>query len=398
VDIIYRINDALIFTPSLFKLHAPDQEIKLSNKETDLLDRLCKDAGNVVQRNELLDFLWPRQDSANTNLNRVVLSLRRKFETLGHNNVIETIPRVGYMVIASVSTITADEIKHDVVTKYQPLGKRRNLFYGLAAAIIITAGSSFTLYCTNERLHTPTQPEIISIHSRTASLYVVKNALNDERTIIKETLLSLSKSINEKDGHLSLLIGKQVISYAFMNKATKYTSNRVYLIKSDQPLQRQIDCITKDLAEQIKNKAIRGISNTDEKHVKIYFYSGCSQDAYYVETDQQRRVITNQGSNLIFATITGLDKERNILFKVDSIGTYERHADNSPINMKINHYMINTVDQNVLMDNPLIIRIISAYRAAGQTAVYIKLKNGLYYFNYMDGILLPIEIEKDNKK
>ncbi|WP_193354308.1 winged helix-turn-helix domain-containing protein, partial [Aeromonas finlandensis] len=179
MDIIYRINDALIFTPSLFKLHVPGREIKLSNKETDLLARLCKDAGNVVQRNELLDFLWPRQDSANTNLNRVVLSLRRKFDTLGYNNVIETIPRVGYMVIANISTITEDEIKHDVVIKNLPPTKRRTLFFGLTTTIIIAACSSFTFFFAYERPHPPTQPVLISTHSRTASLYVVKNAFQD---------------------------------------------------------------------------------------------------------------------------------------------------------------------------------------------------------------------------
>uniref|UniRef100_UPI00051B18CC hypothetical protein n=1 Tax=Aeromonas finlandensis TaxID=1543375 RepID=UPI00051B18CC len=199
----------------------------------------------------------------------------------------------------------------------------------------------------------------------------------DENIIIKETLQKLSKSINEKDGHLSLLIGEQAISYAFMDQEKKYTANRVYLIKNNKPLQSQIDCITTDLVKHIQNMAISDLSNVDEKQVKVYFYSECSPDAYFVETDQQRRVIHNQNSNMIFAAITGLDKEKNILFKLDSIGSYERNAgnsSNSPINMKIHHYMITHVEQNVLMDNPLIIRMISAYRAAGQTAVYIKLK------------------------
>ncbi|WP_419762147.1 hypothetical protein, partial [Aeromonas jandaei] len=74
------------------------------------------------------------------------------------------------------------------------------------------------------------------------------------------------------------------------------------------------------------------------------------------------------------------------------IGSYDRNIGKARISMEINHFIINVLDQDAIINNSLLINIISAYRSAGQTAVYIKLKDGIYYFNYMDGILLPMEI------
>ncbi|WP_323083775.1 winged helix-turn-helix domain-containing protein, partial [Aeromonas jandaei] len=305
MNIIYRINDVTIFIPSLCKLQAAEKEIKLSNKEAELLDRLCQKAGSIVLRHELLELLWPRQDSANASLNRVVSSLRRKFDALGHGNVVETFPRVGYLVSADIVIISQDEYQqenNDIQTHFT---EKRHLFYGWTTAII-TAFSIFTFLLTDNKSHQPVLPELISEHIKSTSVYIVKDSFKDEKSIIMDTLKHISKSIHLQDNHLSLLIGKKTISYISMNNKNKNTINRVYLIKDNQSIHEQISCITNELIRLNKNE--KNNLNINNTHVKIYFYSECGQDANYVETDQQRKVIYNKNNNLILATITGLDK------------------------------------------------------------------------------------------
>ena len=92
---IYKIAEDIFFSAAIFRISKGDKDIKLSNKEAELLEMLCDEAGTVIPRSKLQDALWPNQDNTDTNLNRQILSLRRKLESFGLMDAIDTIPRVG---------------------------------------------------------------------------------------------------------------------------------------------------------------------------------------------------------------------------------------------------------------------------------------------------------------
>ncbi|MGR3741485.1 response regulator transcription factor [Companilactobacillus sp. DQM5] len=76
-----------------------DQEIDLSKNEFKLLQRLLKDKGNIVTRNQLLSFMW--EDSRFVDDNTLTVNvnrLRKKIEDAGLNNYIVTKVGQGYIV------------------------------------------------------------------------------------------------------------------------------------------------------------------------------------------------------------------------------------------------------------------------------------------------------------
>lgn len=78
----YKIAEDIIFSAAIFKLSKGERDIKLSNKEAELLEMLCDEAGSVIARASCRKTLWPNQDNTDTNLNRQILSLRRKLNPL----------------------------------------------------------------------------------------------------------------------------------------------------------------------------------------------------------------------------------------------------------------------------------------------------------------------------
>ena len=73
-----------------------DQLVPLSRREFDLLERLVREPGSVVAKDELLDAVWGADEARDPNLVEVYVSyLRRK---LGRHR-IETVRGVGYRVV-----------------------------------------------------------------------------------------------------------------------------------------------------------------------------------------------------------------------------------------------------------------------------------------------------------
>ena len=69
----------------------------------DVLVHLASQAGEVVSKKQLLAATWDRQYVAETVLTRAVAELRRALGDNAHDpRFIETIPRRGYRLIASV--------------------------------------------------------------------------------------------------------------------------------------------------------------------------------------------------------------------------------------------------------------------------------------------------------
>ena len=49
----YKIAEDIIFSAAIFKLSKGERDIKLSNKEAELLEMLCDEAGSVIARGKL---------------------------------------------------------------------------------------------------------------------------------------------------------------------------------------------------------------------------------------------------------------------------------------------------------------------------------------------------------
>lgn len=82
------------------------ESIPLTLKSFKTLVLLVENSGHVVERTELLDYVWPNTFVEEANLTQQVFTLRKILGTdqTGHQ-YIETVPKLGYRFAASVSKV-----------------------------------------------------------------------------------------------------------------------------------------------------------------------------------------------------------------------------------------------------------------------------------------------------
>lgn len=83
---------------------------RLTGKSVAVLIELVRQAGNTVTRDELLDRVWTGRFTTPDVLNQAIKELRRAFgDDGGPNGYIETIPKVGYRLVARVRMLEASD-------------------------------------------------------------------------------------------------------------------------------------------------------------------------------------------------------------------------------------------------------------------------------------------------
>jgi len=74
-------------------------EVELSKNETKILFSLIEKKGNIVSRDDLMDALWQSNEFIDDNTLTVNINrLRRKLESIGVKNFLQTKRGQGYVV------------------------------------------------------------------------------------------------------------------------------------------------------------------------------------------------------------------------------------------------------------------------------------------------------------
>ena len=90
--------------PDLHRLSRGDDEVTLEPKAIEVLLELCREAGNVVAKDRLLDAAWPDIAVTEHVLTSTISDLRKAFRDNPRDpQVIQTISKRGYRLIAEVS-------------------------------------------------------------------------------------------------------------------------------------------------------------------------------------------------------------------------------------------------------------------------------------------------------
>ncbi len=91
----------------LQRLLRDGQIVPLKPKAYDLLGKLLAEPDRVLSKDELLNYLWPRQEVSEANLTQTIYELRQALgETAREASWIETVPRRGYRFKGAISTLT----------------------------------------------------------------------------------------------------------------------------------------------------------------------------------------------------------------------------------------------------------------------------------------------------
>ncbi|WBF44096.1 winged helix-turn-helix domain-containing protein [Serratia rubidaea] len=121
----YRINGQILFdmdSGSLSLLGLSDEPLPISNPSKRLLLLLIVHQGEQVSRELIFRKVWDDYGmvSSNNNLNQCVSKLRRVLKTLGiEEEVIITVPKVGFMLSRSVAIECDDEMQDSVAVTRQ---------------------------------------------------------------------------------------------------------------------------------------------------------------------------------------------------------------------------------------------------------------------------------------
>lgn len=90
--------------PSILRVTGAGREARLEARAMQVLVYLVEHAGNVVSRAELERELWPGRVVTEDSVTNAISKLRRVFgDDAHHPQVIETIPKSGYRLIAAVT-------------------------------------------------------------------------------------------------------------------------------------------------------------------------------------------------------------------------------------------------------------------------------------------------------
>jgi TolB-like protein/DNA-binding winged helix-turn-helix (wHTH) protein/Flp pilus assembly protein TadD len=92
--------------PNRHRLFRGDQIVALSPKAIQTLILLVENRGKLLERESLMDALWPHVIVEDANLTVAVSQLRKALNQNGDNaQFIETIPRVGYRFVADIGEV-----------------------------------------------------------------------------------------------------------------------------------------------------------------------------------------------------------------------------------------------------------------------------------------------------
>jgi DNA-binding winged helix-turn-helix (wHTH) protein/TolB-like protein len=179
-----------------FQLIVRGQPVELERKPLELLRCLLSRSGEVVRKEELLEAVWPGLTVVDASLATAVSKLRK---VLGEQEVIQTVPRVGYRIAVPVTHAIRPEIssgQHDPESlpaeTAVPQPQRgaswrvgqRGLFW-TGAAIALALPVSIGLVESRYRKPGPPEPSIVAIlpfqnASGNGSLDYLRSALPDE--------------------------------------------------------------------------------------------------------------------------------------------------------------------------------------------------------------------------
>lgn len=94
------------------RLTTDGELVSLPPKAVSLLTILLKHQGRAVEKEELMQTIWPDMIVEDSNLTQTVHILRKSLGKFPDSNImIETLPRFGYRLIADVSVIYPDQEK-----------------------------------------------------------------------------------------------------------------------------------------------------------------------------------------------------------------------------------------------------------------------------------------------
>ncbi|MDA9556604.1 winged helix-turn-helix domain-containing protein [Vibrio sp.] len=156
---IYKLSDAVVFDDNSGLLKSNDGEIQLSPRQSQLLQLLCKNSGEYVSKDSIINAIYSNRHPSNDVITKFVSLLRAKLLEANLENVIETRKSYGYKV---------NVIQPIIPSKKSHLLNNRFLYVFILSILVL--GIGYYIYLKEQQ--TPIAPGTISVKlSERASHY-----------------------------------------------------------------------------------------------------------------------------------------------------------------------------------------------------------------------------------
>ncbi|MBT8097384.1 MAG: winged helix-turn-helix domain-containing protein [Woeseia sp.] len=121
-------------------LVGPPGEIHIEPKVMQVLEQLAANAGEVVERDHLLETLWGGRAMSDEPLTRCVATLRRVLDDSAKEpKFIQTIPKRGYRLVCDVETLARSSEPASSGNESSPVGRRGLAAIGIAFLLVVVA-------------------------------------------------------------------------------------------------------------------------------------------------------------------------------------------------------------------------------------------------------------------
>lgn len=216
------------FDEAKWELHVDGRRIDVETKPLQILRELLLRPGDVVTKDELLDAVWPDVTVVEASLATAMTKLRRALGAgPAEDGVIETVPRLGYRLVAPVEVEFRGMSAIADVGDARATGRRRTVAAGVLALAVVGAWLAFVELSPRgaaapalAALPPPTQTEE-KIALRSLDLHAIENLLQRgwdpntpfdiERNGAMNTLLNICEWDPGHDRRKMLIIARTLL-------------------------------------------------------------------------------------------------------------------------------------------------------------------------------------------
>lgn len=277
----FIIDGSIAFEPANYKLTINNKDIRLSQKECQVLEILCCNSNTVVERVTFIEPIWGNSASGDIGLNKAILLLRRKFESHNLTSLINTIPRVGYSLNAIVTELSYSEddglisqsvddeqhISEDSEGAGNIQNKNKTLFFIAVIIFSLLSTGYFTLI----------KNDIVDIEEE------IDVGENKTYFTIEQPNLALlektNKLLNDENYYdFRALLSSKMLSIIFYNNRIP-VNQKAFLIDKGTDMHAQLVCIDEYLSKNMnydsdaQSDILKGMT-----HSIIQFYSTCHKN------------------------------------------------------------------------------------------------------------------------
>lgn len=397
----FIVDGRVTFEPGAFRLICKGREVILSQKETALLCCLCENNMKVVSRSELISTIWGESESSDIGLNKTILMIRRKLESFGILNGINTVSRVGYMLRLEVkgqqdtsSLARASECQNEVddiasveyerqfneteslenTTQSQRVTRNYILSFWLDLQKRFIVGLLFSLigsvtviaYYYNEKYHEHTFRDLVHKKIANGNVLYTKDVENPH---------ALDNSIKKMhDQTYWMMVSKNAVSYIHI-RDSKPDWQKLFFIDGKRSLTEQMQCIVEHINDDVVDFATITTPVNGMDYIRSYIYAPCESKkggSGLGELFIRYTQFPNE-AGVVVQNISFINMDKRTVFRFKKVSEY--HADFTKMSyaeynrtkkvkhVKMKSVMFSELNQRLLQSNPLYARVLEELTA-----------------------------------